>query len=92
MTEVSRTVLAMLGYDFTYSMSLPSVGASGGVLVAWRHGLGPAVATQVDNFSVSVQFSPANGRAWWLTLCVWAASQEENSHGLINKIHQFWSS
>ena len=37
MAGVSRsTLLSMLGSDF-YSVELPSVGASGGVLVAWRH-------------------------------------------------------
>ena len=58
-------------------MELPSVGASGGILVAWRHALGPTTATRVDNFSVSVQFFPTNGHAWWLT-CVYGPQGDEN--------------
>ena len=61
MSEISHgSILTSLGSDFSYFVDLPSVGASGGILVAWRHALGPATATRVDNFSVSVQFCPTN--------------------------------
>jgi hypothetical protein len=57
-----RLMLSMLDSDFdTNFISLPSVGASGGILVAWRQGLRPTGATRIDNFSVSVQFGPSSG-------------------------------
>jgi exonuclease III len=31
-----RIMLSMLGSDFEHSLVLPSVGASGGILLAWR--------------------------------------------------------
>ena len=41
MAVVSRgTLLSMLGSHFFYFIELPSIGASGGILIAWRHGLG----------------------------------------------------
>jgi hypothetical protein len=38
-------ILSMLGTDFTNWVELPAVGASGGILIAWRHGLGQAHAS-----------------------------------------------
>lgn len=67
----------MLGSDFSYSVELPSVGASGGMLVAWKHYLGAAVETRVDYFCVSVKFSPTSGSAWWLT-CVYGPQGDDN--------------
>ena len=53
MEQISRrTLLSSLGSDFDNSVELPSDGASGGLLVAWRHALGPAIATRVDAHSV----------------------------------------
>jgi hypothetical protein len=41
MMQISqRILLSMLGSDFTGSLVLPSLGASGGILVAWRRHLG----------------------------------------------------
>jgi len=70
-------ILSMLGSDFPYWLELPSIGASGGILVAWRHGLGPAKATRVDNHSISIQFSPASSHDWWLT-CVYGPQGDDN--------------
>jgi len=68
MVAVSRqTILSMLGSDFDNNfICLPSVGASGGILIAWRCRLGAAQ----DTHSVSVQFCSANGNPWWLT-CIY---------------------
>jgi hypothetical protein len=65
-----RIILSTLGLDFSDFTVAPSVGASGGILVAWRRHIGFSVAQQVDNHSVQVQFSPENGQSWWLT-CVY---------------------
>ena len=43
-----RIVLSVLGSTFSHDISVPSVGASGGILVAWTHDLGPARSTRVD--------------------------------------------
>lgn len=61
------TILFMFGSDFSYSIELPSVGASGGLLIAWRHSLGPATTTKEDNHIISIQFSLSSGLSWWLT-------------------------
>lgn len=71
------TILSMLGSDFTNWVELPAAGASGGVLIAWRHSLGPASSTRVDNHCVSVQFSPGNSQPWWLT-CVYGPQGDDN--------------
>jgi exonuclease III len=58
----------MLGADFDNNfIFLPSVGASGGLLIAWRACLGVVSSSRVDNFSASVQFCPSEGPPWWLT-------------------------
>jgi hypothetical protein len=35
-----HTILSLLGSDFSTYICLPSVGASGGILVAWRRHVG----------------------------------------------------
>lgn len=52
-------VLSALGSPFIHYTFAPSVCARSGILIAWKHDLGPAGATRVDNFSASVQFQPA---------------------------------
>jgi len=70
-------ILSMLGSDFTNWIDLPAIGASGGIVVVWRHGLGPANATRIDNYSLSIQFSPNNIQPWWLT-CVYGPQGDDN--------------
>lgn len=78
MTKISRgAILSTLGSDFTHFVELPSVGASGGILVAWHSALGPANATRVDRHCISVQFSPSTDQAWWLT-CVYGPQGDDN--------------
>lgn len=68
MAGISRgIILSMLGADFSHYAELPSAGASGGILIAWKHSLGPAATTRIDNHCLSVQFSPTNGQTWWFT-------------------------
>ena len=66
MNSVSRqTILSMLGTEFDNNfIFLPSAGASGGIVIAWRHHLGAVQASRVDSHSLSVQFCPNNGNAW----------------------------
>ena len=65
-----RTLLSALGSDFADFVAAPSVGASGGILVAWRWHVKLSVIWRGDNYSVSVQFSQESGQTWWLT-CVY---------------------
>jgi len=69
-TMSQRVILSTLRSDFIGQLSLPSTGASGGILVAWRRPVGVSGAQRVDRFSTSIQFSADNGHAWWLT-CVY---------------------
>jgi exonuclease III len=65
-----RTILSMLGADFSDYVYLPSVGASGGILIAWRRHIGHTGQQKLKDHSISVQFCKAEGQAWWLT-CVY---------------------
>lgn len=70
-------VLSTLGPDFCHFTVVPSVGASGGILVAWRQDVGPAGCTRMDAHCASVQFLPADGEPWWLT-CVYGPQGDED--------------
>jgi len=86
MAGISRgCILSLLGSEFSHWIELPAVGASGGILVAWRHELGPATAFRSDTFSLSVQFSPASSQAWWLT-CVYGPQGDDNKILFIQEI------
>jgi exonuclease III len=56
-----RTLLSMLGSEFSCTMELPAVGASGGILIAWKQSLGTTGARQIGNHSISVQFCSEDG-------------------------------
>jgi exonuclease III len=73
-----QLVLSMLGSEFDNNfICLPSEGASVGILVSWRNHLGTVGAIRVDAHSVSVQFCPSDGSAWWLT-CVYGPQQDHD--------------
>jgi exonuclease III len=73
MEEISRfDLIRLLGPEFDSFIFLPSVGSSGGILIAWRHQLGYQGVFEFDVPSASVQFCLAVGQPWWLT-CVWSA-------------------
>jgi len=78
MTTISRQlVLSMLGIDVDNNyIFLPSTGASGGILIAWRSCLGSVSASRVDTFSTSVQFNSDSRGSWWLT-CVYGPQDNE---------------
>jgi len=65
-----RIILSSLGADFSDYIVVPSVGASGGILIAWRHHIGVSGVQRVDNNRVTIQFAARDGQAWWLT-CVY---------------------
>jgi exonuclease III len=72
-----RIILSSLGSDFSDYAVVPSVGASGGILVAWRRHIGVSGVRRVDNNSVTIQFAAKNGQAWWLT-CVYGPQGNED--------------
>lgn len=77
MAAVSQQVLlSMLGSDLTI-FAVPSIGASGGIITAWRHYLGPALSSRSDSHCASVQFCPRGGQPWWLT-CVYGPQGNDN--------------
>jgi exonuclease III len=65
-----RVILSALGSDFSDYINLPAVGASGGILVAWRRHIQTTGNHRVDTNSASMQFCAENGTPWWLT-CVY---------------------
>lgn len=87
MESVSRwVVLSMLGSDFDNNfLVLPSVGASGGILVAWRTKLGAIRESRINAFSASVQFCPENGAAWWLT-CVYGLQGNDEKIAFLHEL------
>ena len=69
-----RVVLSALGSDFSEFAAVPSAGASGGILIAWRRHIGVSGVQRIDNHSVTVQFAAEDGQAWWLT-CVYGPQE-----------------
>jgi exonuclease III len=70
MEDISRiTMLQMLGPAFGSFMFLPSVGASGGILMACHERLGCLGNFRIDTHSVSIQFIPGEGRKVQRTRC-----------------------
>ena len=62
--------LELTGPDFDY-LCLPSVGASGGVIIAWRRDCWVASQPCLRKFSATVRLHPVQGddsESWWLTL------------------------
>ena len=77
MVEVTRrTLQSAFGSDFSKFIEVPSAGASGGILVTWRWHIGVSGAQRVDNHSVTIQFSLADGQPWWLT-CIYGPQGNE---------------
>jgi exonuclease III len=68
MQNISRgTGLAILGVNFEEFLFLPTSGASGGILLAWKRHVQATGHNRMDTYSVSVQFQQSNGQPWWLT-------------------------
>jgi hypothetical protein len=82
----------MLGSEFDNNfICLPSIGASGGVLISWRTSLGNLAASRIDTFNASVQFSLENGDAWWLTV-VYGPQGNDNNVAFLQELHNIRTS
>jgi len=62
-----RIILSAFGVDLSDYAVVPSAGASGGILIAWRRHIGVSGVQRVDNHSVIIQFTAKDGQSWWLT-------------------------
>jgi hypothetical protein len=82
---MSQRVLSALGLDFSDFIAAPSVGASGGIQVAWRRRIRVSGACQIDNHSVTIQFSHVNGQTWWLT-CVYGPQGNDEKILLLEEL------
>lgn len=92
MSAISRQlILSMLGSDFDNNfICRPSIGASGGILIAWRRRLGTVQDSRVDNHSVSVQFCPATESPWWLT-CVYGPQDNQEKIQFLQELRDIRS-
>jgi exonuclease III len=79
------TLVSVLGSEFTEYVFLPSDGASGGILVAWKNHLRYTDASRVDNHSVSIQFHKQEGGTWWLT-CVYGPQGDEEKISFLQEL------
>jgi exonuclease III len=74
------TLVSVLGSEFTEYVFLPSDGASGGILVAWKNHLRYTDASRVDN-----QFHKQEGGTWWLT-CVYGPQGDEEKISFLQEL------
>jgi exonuclease III len=81
------SVLQMLGPEFSNFIFHPSVGASGGILIAWRDYLDLMGNSRVDNHSTSVQFYLTEGPTWWLT-CVYGPQGNDAKVQFLQELRQ----
>jgi exonuclease III len=91
MSSCSRGLIpSMLSVDFDNNfVTLPAVGASGGIIVAWRASLGNIQASRIDTYSASIQFKPINGEAWWIT-CVYGPQGNDEKIAFLQELRVFW--
>jgi len=81
-----RVILSALGSDFSDYIDLPAVGASGGILVAWRRHIQTTGNHRVDTNSASIQFCAENGTPWWLT-CVYGPQGNSEKVFFLQELH-----
>lgn len=80
-----RILLSALGSDFSDFVTAPSVGASGGILVAWRRHVKVSGVWRGDNYSVSIQFFQESGQTWWLT-CVYGPQGNDEKNLFLQEL------
>jgi hypothetical protein len=82
-----RDILSILGVEFSDFVFLPSMGASGGFLVAWKRNVGHTGLTRIDDHCVSVQFCKNDGTSWWLT-CVYGPQSDADKILFLQEIKE----
>jgi exonuclease III len=94
MQDISRfLVIRMLGPDFANFVFRPSIGASGGILVAWKDHINWSGVSRVDDNSMSILFHPADDVEWWLT-CVYGPQLNQDKIAFLQELRYscflFW--
>jgi hypothetical protein len=82
-----RTILSSRGSCFSGYAVVPAVGASGGILVAWKQHVQTTGNHRLDSNSISVQFCSENGTAWWLT-CVYGPQGNDEKIALLQELRE----
>jgi exonuclease III len=80
-----RVTLSALGSGFSDYVVLPAVGASGGVLVAWKQHLQATGNNRVD--TISVQFHSDVDMDWWLT-CVYGPQGNDEKIAFLQELRE----
>jgi hypothetical protein len=80
-----RIILSMLEVEFNNFISLPAVGASGGIIVAWRARVDAALNFRLDTYGASAQFVFELGELWWLT-CVYGPQDNDGKIAFLQEI------
>jgi hypothetical protein len=85
-----RVLLSALGSSFTDYLELPAMGASGGILVAWRRHVQTTGSERLDINSSSIQFCSESGVAWWLT-CVYGPQGNDEKIAFMQELRDIRS-
>lgn len=63
---------------------LPSVGASGGILIAWKGSLFSAVRVSHNNFALTMEFCSIHNASKWVLTCVYAPCTPEGRSSFLD--------
>jgi hypothetical protein len=63
---------------------LPSVGASGGILVAWKSSIFSGIEVFQNSFAISVEFSSLHNSDSWILTSVYAPCDDEGKQAFID--------
>jgi exonuclease III len=92
MQDISRfLVIRMLGPDFANFVFRPSIGASGGILVAWKDHINWAGVSRVDDHSMSIIFHHVDDVEWWLT-CVYGPQLNQDKIAFLQELRDIRAS
>lgn len=68
---------------------LPSVGASGGMLVAWKSSLFRGELLFINNFALSVQFTSQHDNSSWVLTNIYAPCHSEGKLAFLDWLKDF---
>jgi exonuclease III len=85
-----QVLLSALGSSFTDYLELLTMGASGGILVAWRRHVQTTGSRQLDTNSSSIQFCSENGVTWWLT-CIYGPQGNDEKIAFLQELRDIKS-
>jgi len=59
---------------------LPSIGASGGILIAWKSSLFSGERLMINEFGITTQFTSLHDNKSWILTCVYGPCTTEGKH------------